>query len=52
MEITKVEELASIQGGAIASSVINSINKMVSTLFSLGQAFGSALRRTYTKRYC
>lgn len=52
MEITKTEELVNVQGGAIASSVINSINKMVSTIFSLGQSLGSALRRTYTKRYC
>ena len=52
MEITKIEELATVQGGGITSSLINSINKMVSTVFSLGQAFGSALRRTYTRSYC
>ena len=45
--------LFSIKGGAgLNSSMLNAIIRTISTLYSIGQAVGSALRRTRTGRYC
>lgn len=38
--------------GGFNSSMLNAIARTVSTLFSIGQAVGSAIRRTWTKNYC
>ena len=45
-------ELYSIKGGAFNYGTINAIARIASTLFSIGQALGSAVRRATTKRYC
>lgn len=52
MEQLKKEELTIVKGGGISYSMLNAITKAVSTIFSLGQAVGSALRRVKTKNYC
>jgi hypothetical protein len=52
MNYLTTEELVTVRGGAISSSMINAVTKAVSTLFSLGQAVGSALRRNITRNYC
>ena len=47
------EELLNVQGGATSiSSLLNSVSKLISTLYSLGQAVGTAIVRTVTKKTC
>ena len=47
------EQLISVKGGAgLNSSMLNALIRTVSTLFTLGQAVGSAIRRGFTKNYC
>ena len=48
----KTTEMKSITGGAIASSLINSISKAVNTVYQLGKQTGSALRRVISGKYC
>ena len=51
MELKEIE-LAKIQGGAITSAWLNAISKAVNTLYDLGKATGSALRRVISGSYC
>lgn len=47
------QQLISIKGGAsLNSSMLNALIKTVSTLFSIGQAVGSAIRRATSRNYC
>lgn len=48
------KDMKQIKGGAsgISSAVLNALMRTVSVMFSLGQAVGSAIRRTYGKNYC
>lgn len=52
MQYLTSEQLTNVRGGAIGSSMINAITKAATTLFNLGQALGSALRRSASKNYC
>lgn len=45
-------ELVLVKGGSFNSTMLNAIARTVSTIFSIGQAVGSALRRVWTKNYC
>ena len=48
------EEMKKVKGGAAVSvsSVLDAIAKVVSTIFSIGQAVGSAIRRGSSGSYC
>ena len=46
------EKMKQIDGGAITSAMINALSKAVNTLYELGKATGSALRRIIKKSYC
>ena len=46
------KELYSIKGGAINYTMLNTIARIASTIFSIGQAVGSAVRRATSRRYC
>mgnify|MGYP001623892392 CR=1 FL=1 len=47
------QQLFGIKGGAsLTSSMLNAIVRTVSTMFSIGQAVGSAIRRAVSKNYC
>lgn len=52
MKKLNMQQLSKVKGGAFSSTILNSITKAVSTVFSLGQAVGSALRRFRTGNYC
>lgn len=53
MEKLNNNQLIAIKGGAgLNSSMLNALIRTVSTLFSLGQAVGSAIRRGTNRRYC
>lgn len=53
MECLSDKELIYVNGGAgLNSSMLNALIRTVSTLFTLGQAVGSAIKRGTTKRYC
>ena len=51
MELKK-DELKKIDGGAIASSMINAVTKAVNTIYELGRATGSAIIRLIKKAHC
>lgn len=53
MKKLKKEELKQINGGSgMSAAMLNAIIRGVSTLFAIGQAVGSAVRRTITGNYC
>lgn len=53
MELLDKEQLIYVKGGAgLNSSMLNALIRTVSTLFTLGQAVGSAIRRGTTRKYC
>lgn len=53
MKKLKQEETKQITGGAVSyTSAINAVIKAITTLFSVGQAVGSALRRVTSGSYC
>ena len=45
-------ELTNINGGGIASPLINAISKMITTLYDLGEKTGSSIRRLINGKYC
>ncbi len=52
MERLNNNQLIYIRGGALNSSMLNALIRTVSTLFNLGQAVGSAIRRGTSRKYC
>ena len=49
----KKEELINIKGGInVSASLLNAFTRGVNTLYNLGVAFGSALRRAFRKKIC
>ena len=44
-------EMKKIEGG-VSSSMINAILRGASLLYNMGQAIGSAIRRSLSKNYC
>lgn len=46
------EEMKQVQGGVSYTSAINAVIKAITTLFSVGQAVGSAIRRATSSNYC
>ena len=54
MKILLTKEMQEIKGGAagFSSAVLNALMRTVSTMFTLGQAVGSAIRRATGKNYC
>ena len=46
------KEMMNVDGGSLSSSFINAIAKIVSTLFEIGEATGSAIRRITSGNYC
>ena len=48
----KKEQMYKIKGGGLSSTMLNALMRTVSVMFSVGQAVGSAIRRTKTKNYC
>ena len=53
MEKINNEEMMKINGGAgVTASMLNAVIRTVSTMFTVGQAIGSAVRRAVTGNYC
>lgn len=53
MEKIKTEELYTIVGGInITSAILNALTSAASTIFDVGKAFGSAIRRISTRSLC
>lgn len=54
MKELKNQEMVKIKGGASISisSVLNAISKIATTVFSIGQAIGSAIRRGSSGNIC
>lgn len=53
MEQIKKEEMFLVRGGAgLTSAMLNALMRTVSVMFSVGQAVGSAIRRTVNGSYC
>ena len=49
----KNEEMLSVKGGAsFSSAMLNAMMRTVSVMFSLGQAVGSAIRRSINGGFC
>jgi len=46
------EELLTIKGGAASASMLNSIARIIDTLYTIGQAVGSSIRRLLGKKVC
>ncbi len=49
----KKEELIEVKGGVgLSAALINAISRGVNTLYNLGVAVGSAIRRAFKKKIC
>lgn len=48
----KEMELYEIRGGAVSSTLLNSIARLITTVLDLGRTVGSSIRRIYSKNYC
>lgn len=48
----KEEELVQITGGHISATFISAVARGVNTIYDLGRAFGSAVRRVVNKKTC
>lgn len=47
------KEMLNIKGGAsLSSTIINSINKAVNTVYMIGQSIGSSIRRIISGNLC
>ena len=47
------KDLKKIKGGAgITAAMLNAVIRAVSTMFTIGQAIGSAIRRATSGNYC
>ncbi len=48
------QELLLINGGSstVTAAMLNAVARGVSVLYSLGRAFGSAVRYAFGKKYC
>ena len=46
------EELASVSGGGISATMLNAISRCVTTLYGIGVAIGSSLRRLIGGKAC
>lgn len=51
MELTNTE-LMDINGGGITAAFLQGITKAVSTVYDIGRAFGSAIRRITSGNIC
>lgn len=51
MKLNEVE-LYQVQGGAITSTFLNSVARLITTVLDLGRTVGSSIRRIYSKNYC
>ena len=53
MKKLNIEELKKINGGSgITAAMLNALIRTVSTMFAVGQAIGSAIRRAAGGNYC
>lgn len=48
----KNEELVLVRGGALSTTLLNSLARLVNTLYELGQSVGSSIRRIASKKVC
>lgn len=46
------EYLATIDGGALTASMLNALSRAISTIYDIGYALGSTLRRIFSKTTC
>lgn len=46
------EELLLVRGGGITSTFLNSIARLATTVYKVGRAFGSTIRRIVTRSIC
>ncbi len=46
------EEMLLITGGSISSTMINAIARLTTTIYNIGKALGSSLKRIFTKTTC
>lgn len=48
----KKEELLKVKGGTISAAILNAISRGINTIYNLGVAAGSAIRRATKKKIC
>ena len=53
MNRLKIDDMKKIKGGAgVTATMLNAVIRTVSTMFAMGQAIGSAIRRATGGNYC
>ena len=53
MKVLKKEEMQKVKGGAgVTAAMLNAVIRTISTMFTMGQAIGSAIKRATNKNYC
>lgn len=46
------EEKCKITGGAVSTTIINSIARLINTIYTIGRAVGSTVRRATNGKFC
>lgn len=46
------EQLANINGGAISGTILQYVSKITTTIFEIGRALGSSIRRVESDSIC
>ena len=53
MEKLKRDEMLNVKGGSsVTAAMLNAIIRGITTMYTIGQAVGSAIRRAMTGSYC
>ena len=52
MKELTINEKFEINGGAVTSTVINSIARLINTVYNIGRAVGSTIRRAVGRKSC
>jgi len=50
--VLTTKELANINGGGVSAALLNALSRTVTTLFGIGVAIGSSLRRLVKGKAC
>lgn len=52
MKLTEVELYDVVGGATVTSTFINAASRFITTIFTLGQTVGSAIRRSIARKVC
>lgn len=52
MLLSKEESYLVCGGASVSGSLLNAVSRLVKTIYDIGYALGSAIKRVTSKKYC